>query len=224
MSSYTEGLHITDNPACNEFMRGEWGDFPRIQFDRKLGAELTSDEATDINEEALRETLEKIGAPEERWGGIVLTVASNKKSPHLPDNLAGSTDTTEDGGFEVAVRAGDFNTVLRHELKHVKDEIEKGAPQRNETLYKMGKSALVKETFSFALATVIAGGLITISTESGAADYLVNASCAVTASFCLASLGVYLAGYHWDERERRARKAEKAFETEPVLIVNKEGA
>lgn len=78
MSSYTEGLHITDNPACNEFMRGEWGDFPRIQFDRKLGAELASDEAADINEEALRETLEKIGVPEERWGDIALTVASNK--------------------------------------------------------------------------------------------------------------------------------------------------
>ena len=59
MSSYTEGLHITDNPACNEFMRGEWGNFPRIQFDCKLGAELASDEAADINEEALRETLEK---------------------------------------------------------------------------------------------------------------------------------------------------------------------
>lgn len=58
------------------------------------------------------------------------------------------------------------------------------------------------------------------SDESGVADYLVNASCAVTASFCLASLGVYLAGYHWDERERRARKAEKAFETEPVLMIN----
>ena len=162
--------------------------------------------------------------PEERWGDIALTIASNKKSPHLPKNLAGGIDTTEDGGFEVVVRAGDFNTVLRHELQHVKDEIEKGAPQRNETLYKMGKAALVKETFSFALAIVVAGSLITISTESGAADYLVNTSCAVTASFCLASLGVYLAGYHWDERERRARKAEKAFETEPVLIVNKEGA
>lgn len=220
MSSYTEGLHITDNPACNEFMRGEWGDFPRIQFDRKLGAELASDEAADINEEALRETLEKIGVPEERWGGIVLTVASNKKSPHLPDSLAGSTDVTEDGGFEVVVRAGDFNTVLRHELQHVKDEIEKGAPQRNEILYVAGRTALVKEAFSFALANVLAGSLITISTESGVVDHLVNASCAVTASFCLASLGVYLAGYHWDERERRARKAEKAFETEPVLMIN----
>lgn len=58
------------------------------------------------------------------------------------------------------------------------------------------------------------------SDESGVADHLVNASCAVTASFCLASLGVYLAGYYWDERERRARKAEKAFETEPVLMIN----
>ena len=79
MSSYTEGLHITDNPACNEFMRGEWGDFPRIQFDCGLGAEL-SGETVDINKEALRETLEKIGVPEERWGDIALTVASNKKS------------------------------------------------------------------------------------------------------------------------------------------------
>lgn len=142
----------------------------------------------------------------------------------MPDSLAGSTDVTEDGGFEVAVRAGDFNTVLRHELQHVKDEIEKGAPQRNEILYVVGRTAPVKEAFSSALATALAGSLITISTESGAADYLVNASCAVTVSFCLVSLGVYLAGYHWDERERRARKAEKAFETEPVLIVNKEGA
>ena len=78
MSSYTEGLHITDNPACNEFMRGEWGDFPRIQFDCGLGAELASDETADINEDALRETLEKIGVPEERWGDITLTVTSNK--------------------------------------------------------------------------------------------------------------------------------------------------
>lgn len=160
MSSYTEGLHITDNPACNEFIREEWGNFPKVQFDCGLGAEL-SGETVDINKDALRETLEKIGVPEERWGDIALTVASNKKSPYLPKNLAGGIDTTEDGGFEVAVRAGDFNTILRHELQHVKDEIEKGAPQRNETLYKMGKAALVKETFSFALATVIAGGLIT---------------------------------------------------------------
>ena len=78
MSSYTEGLHITDNPACNEFMRGEWGDFPKVQFDCGLGAEL-SGETVDINEEALRETLEKISVPEERWGDITLTVASNKK-------------------------------------------------------------------------------------------------------------------------------------------------
>lgn len=77
MSSYTEGLHITDNPACNEFMRGEWGDFPRIQFDCGLGAEL-SGETVDINKDALRETLEKIGVPEERWGDIALTVTSNK--------------------------------------------------------------------------------------------------------------------------------------------------
>ena len=124
-----------------------------------------------------------------------MTVASNKKSPHLPDSLAGSTDVTEDGGFEVVVRAGDFNTVLRHELQHVKDEIEKGAPRRSEMLYVAGRTAPVKEAFSSALVTVLAGSLITI-TESGAADYLVNASCAVTASFCLASLGVYLAGYH----------------------------
>lgn len=87
-------------------------------------------------------------------------------------------------------------------------------------MYVAGRTAPVKEAFSSALATVLAGSLITISTESGAVDHLVNASCAVTASFCLASLGVYLAGYHWDERERRARKAEKAFETEPVLMIN----
>lgn len=77
MSSYTEGLHITDNPACNEFMREEWGNFPKVQFDCGLGAEL-SGETVDINKEALRETLEKIGVPEERWGDIALTVASNK--------------------------------------------------------------------------------------------------------------------------------------------------
>ena len=219
MSSYTEGLHITDNPACNEFIREEWGSFPKVQFDCGLGAEL-SGETVDINKDALRETLEKIGVPEERWGDIALTVASNKKSPHLPKNLAGGIDTTEDGGFEVAARAGDFNTVLRHELQHVKDEIDKGAPQRSEILYVAGRTAPVKEAFSSALANVLAGSLITISTESGAVDHLVNASCAVTASFCLVSLGVYLAGYHWDERERRARKAEKAFETEPVLMIN----
>lgn len=154
MSSYTEGLHITDNPACNEFMRGEWGSFPKVQFDCGLGAEL-SGETVDINKDALRETLEKIGVPEERWGDITLTVTSNKKSPHLPKNLAGGIDTTEDGGFEVAVRAGDFNTVLRHELQHVKDEIEKGAPQRNETLYKMGKAALVRRHFLLLLRLLL---------------------------------------------------------------------
>lgn len=58
MSSCTEGLHITDNPACNEFMREEWGDFPKVQFDCGLDAEL-SGETVDINKEALRETLEK---------------------------------------------------------------------------------------------------------------------------------------------------------------------
>ena len=49
MSSYTEGLHITNNPACNEFMRREWGDFPRIQFDRK---DLTLDAYANLDLEA----------------------------------------------------------------------------------------------------------------------------------------------------------------------------
>ena len=57
MSSYTEGLHITDNPACNEFMREEWGNFPRIQFDRKLGAELVPGEVVDLSEERLKNIL-----------------------------------------------------------------------------------------------------------------------------------------------------------------------
>ena len=61
MSSYTEGLHITDNPACNEFMRGEWGDFPRIQFDRKLGAELAPGETIDVAEKSLKEYLKYAG-------------------------------------------------------------------------------------------------------------------------------------------------------------------
>ena len=64
MSSYTEGLHITDNPACNEFMRGEWGDFPRIQFDRKLGAELALGETVDIAEESLKSILSMLVFPE----------------------------------------------------------------------------------------------------------------------------------------------------------------
>lgn len=64
MSSYTEGLHITDNPACNEFMRGEWGDFPRIQFDCKLGAELALDETVDIAEESLKSILSMLVFPE----------------------------------------------------------------------------------------------------------------------------------------------------------------
>ena len=64
MSSYTEGLHITDNPACNEFMREEWGNFPRIQFDRKLGAELALGETVDIAEESLKSILSMLVFPE----------------------------------------------------------------------------------------------------------------------------------------------------------------
>ena len=64
MSSYTEGLYITDNPACNEFMREEWGNFPRIQFDRKLGAELALGETVDIAEESLKSILSMLGFPE----------------------------------------------------------------------------------------------------------------------------------------------------------------
>ena len=60
MSSYTEGLHITDNPACNEFMRGEWGDFPRIQFDCGLGAELASDEARILMRRRCAKLLKKL--------------------------------------------------------------------------------------------------------------------------------------------------------------------
>ena len=51
-----------DFPYCEGIVSVK-RDFPRVQFDRKLGAELASDEAADINEEALRETLEKIGVP-----------------------------------------------------------------------------------------------------------------------------------------------------------------
>lgn len=129
MSSYTEGLHITDNPACNEFMRGEWGDFPRIRFDRKLGAELAPGETIDVAEENLKKYLEYAGIPEDRWGDLSIVVTGAESSSYLRSRELGhaAINKTDSQGLDVVVKTGyciDPDATLRHELCHVKDAID----------------------------------------------------------------------------------------------------
>lgn len=126
MSSYTEGLHITDNPACNEFMREEWGNFPRIQFDRNLGAELALGETVDIAEESLKKYFEYAGIPRDRWGDLSIVVTGAESSSYLRGAELGHVrkDESNERGLEVVVEADyytDFDATLQHELCHVKD-------------------------------------------------------------------------------------------------------
>ena len=230
MSSYTEGLHVTDNPACNEFMRGEWGDFPRIQFDRKLGAELAPGETIDVAEKSLKKYLEYAGIPRDRWGDLSIVVTGAENSSYLRSRELGhaAINKTDSQGFDVVVKTGyciDPDATLRHELCHVKDAIDgKIDLQRADPLYRLGASINRKYLRIQAAALNTLGALAYVCGMYFNSEELKEVAISVLASnnvLAAALLGIHLKGYYHNPCEERAREAEKKGEWLPHAFVRR---
>ena len=100
-------------------------DFPRVQFDRKLGAELALGETVDIAK-SLEKYLKHAGIPRDRWGDLSIVVTGAESPSYLRGAELGHVrkDESNERGLEVVVEADyytDFDATLRHELCHVKD-------------------------------------------------------------------------------------------------------
>lgn len=101
-------------------------DFPRVQFDRKLGAELALGETIDIAEKSLEKYLKHAGIPRDRWGDLSVVVTGAESSAYIRGAELGHVrkDESNERELEVVVEADyytDFDATLRHELCHVKD-------------------------------------------------------------------------------------------------------
>ena len=225
MSSYTEGLHITDNPACNEFMREEWGNFPRIQFDRKLGAELAPGETIDVAEKSLEEYLKYAGIPRDRWGDLSIVVTGAESSSYLRSRELGhaAINKTDSQGLDVVVKTGyciDSDATLRHELCHVKDAIDgKIDLQRADLLYRLGASINRKDLRIQDAALNTLGALAYVCGMYFNSEELkeVAISVLVLNNILAATLlGIHLKGYYHNPCEERAREAEKKGEWLPI--------
>ena len=230
MSSYTEGLHITDNPACNEFMRGEWGNFPRIQFDRKLGAELAPGETIDVAKKRLKEYLKYAGIPRDRWGDLSIVVTGAESSLYLRNRELGhaAINKTDSQGLDVVVKTGyciDSDATLRHELCHVKDAIDgKIDLQRTDLLYRLGASINRKDLRIQAAALNTLGALAYVCGMYFNSEELKEAAISVLALnnvLAAALLGIHLKGYYHNPCEERAREAEKKGEWLPYAFVRR---
>ena len=228
MSSYTEGLHITDNPACNEFMRGEWGDFPKVQFDRKLGAELAPGETIDVAEKSLKKYLEYAGIPRDRWGDLSIVVTGAESSLYLRNRELGhaAINKTDSQGFDVVVKTGyciDPDATLRHELCHVKDAIDgKIDLQRADLLYRLGASIHRKDLRIQAAALNTLGALAYVCGMYFNSEELKEVAISVLASnnvSAAALLGIHLKGYYHNPCEERAREAEKKASGCPTRLL-----
>lgn len=228
MNSYTEGLHVTDNPACNEFMRREWGDFPRIQFDRKLGAELAPGETIDVAEESLKEYLEYAGIPRYRWGDLSIVVTGAESPSYLRSRELGhvAINKTDNQGLDVVVKTGyciDPDATLRHELCHVKDAIDgKVDLQGVDPLYRLGASINRKDLRIQAAALNTLGALAYVCGMYFNSEELKEVAISVLVSnniLAATLLGVHLKGYYHNPCEERAREAEKKASGYPTRLL-----
>jgi len=114
-----------DFPSCEGIVSVD-RDFPKIQFDRKLGAELAPGETIDVAEESLKKYLEYAGIPRYRWGDLSIVVTGAESPSYLRGAELGHVrkDESNERGLEVVVEADyytAFDDTLRHELCHVKD-------------------------------------------------------------------------------------------------------
>lgn len=114
-----------DFPSCEGSVSVS-RDFPRVQFDCELGAELAPGETIDVAEKSLEEYLKHAGIPRDRWGDLSVVVTGAESSAYLRGAELGHVrkDESNERGLEVVVEADyytDFDATLRHELCHVKD-------------------------------------------------------------------------------------------------------
>ena len=230
MNSYTEGLHITDNPACNEFMRGEWGSFPKVQFDCGLGADLAPGETIDVTEESLKKYLEYAGIPRDRWGDLSVFVTGAENSSYLRSRELGhaAINKTNSQGFDVVVKTGyciDSDATLRHELCHVKDAIDgKVDLQGVDPLYRLGASINRKDLRIQAATLNTLGALAYVCGMYFNSEELKEVAISVLVSnniLAATLLGVHLKGYYHNPCEERAREAEKKGEWLPYAFVRR---
>lgn len=199
-----------DFPSCEGIVSVN-RDFPRVQFDRELGAELAPCETIDIAEESLKKYLKHAGIPGDRWGDLSIVATGAESSSYLRGAELGHVrkDESNERELEVVVEADyytDFDATLRHELCHVKDIMD-------------GKIDLERKRRS---SLVYPYCMYTNSEEKRGIVRDLLALCRLSA----ASLSAYLKGaslkkYYDSPEEQRACEAEKKGEWLPYAFVRR---
>lgn len=126
-----------DFPSCEGIVTVDH-DFPKIQLDRKLGAELVPGEVVDLSEERLKKYLEYAEIPEQCWGDLSLIITGTENSSYLGSDELGYVSDDGEGGLDVVIGIdydSDSEATLRHELCHVKDAIDGELTSRRKICY-----------------------------------------------------------------------------------------
>jgi len=202
-----------DFPSCEGIVTVDH-DFPKIQFDRKLGAELVPGEVVDLSEERLKKYLEYAEISEQRWGDLSLIITGTEDSSYLGSNELGYASDDSEGGFNVVIGIDydfDSEATLRHELCHVKDAIDGEIDfQKKNLLYTLG-SSISKERLRKQAIIIHALGALAYACgvyfNSEEIKNSVLSALAANNTVAAALLGTHLKGYYHDPGEKRAREA-----------------
>ena len=204
---------VVDFSSCEGLVNVDH-DFPKIQFDRKLGAELVPGEVVDLSEERLEKYLEHAEIPEQYWGDLSLIVTGTEDSSYLGSDELGYVSDDSEGGLDVVIGIdynSDSEATLRHELCHVKDAIDGEIDfQKKNLLYTLG-SSISKERLRKQAVIIHALGALAYACgmyfDSEEIKNSVLSALVANNTVAAALLGAHLKGYYHDPGEKRAREA-----------------
>ena len=204
---------VVDFSSCEGLVNVDH-DFPKIQFDRKLGAELVPGEVVDLSEERLEKYLEHAEIPEQYWGDLSLIVTGTEDSSYLGSDELGYVSDNTEGGFDVVIGINydsDSEATLRHELCHVKDAIDGEIDfQKKNLLYTLGSSISKERLRKQAIIIHALGALAYASGVYFNSEEIKNSvlsALVANNTVAAALLGVHLKGYYHNPEEERAREA-----------------
>lgn len=212
MNKRVDKLEV-DFPSCEGIVTVDH-DFPKIQLDRKLGAELVPGEVVDLSEERIKKYLEYAEIPEQCWGDLSLIITGAENSSYLGSDELGYVSDDGEGGLDVVIGIdydSDSEATLRHELCHVKDAIDGEIDfQKKNLLYTLGSSISKERLRKQAIIIHALGALAYACGMYFNSEEMKNSVLsAVVANNTVAAalLGAHLKGYYHDPGEKRARKA-----------------
>ena len=204
---------VVDFSSCEGLVNVDH-DFPKIQFDRKLGAELVPGEVVDLSEERLEKYLEHAEIPEQCWGDLSLIVTGTEDSSYLGSDELGYVSDDSEGGLDVVIGIdydSDSEATLRHELCHVKDAIDGEIDfQKKNLLYTLGSSISKERLRKQAVIIHALGALAYACGMYFDSEEIKNSVLSVLVAnntVAAALLGAHLEGYYHDPGEKRAREA-----------------